>query len=114
MALVLDVDPEAPIQVGNPVVLRVRFVTADGTPRDVSDSDEQTIKLEDPNGDAVHVVAALESDGEDGWIVGTYAHSKFGRWRIQGRVRLSAGPPETFLHTSRASYPVEANLPDPA
>lgn len=104
----LQITPAAPIQSGNLITFRVRFVDEDGAPIDISAASAVTVKLEPPTSGVlvVEITAAFEVDGTDGWIVATYAPVAFGKWRIQGTATIAA----STKHTGRGTFPVEPNL----
>ncbi len=103
----INIDPGAPIQVGNLTTFEVQFVDADGTAIDISAASSLAIKLEDPDAIGSSNVAAFKTDGTDGWITATITPAKLGAFKIQGVATIAAAE----KHTGRGAFVVVGNLP---
>ena len=106
MPTLVNIDPGAPIQLGNLTTFEIQFVDADGAAIDISAASSLAIKLEAPDLVASAPVAAFKTDGTDGWISATVAPDKIGAWKIQGVATIAA----VEKHTGRGTFSVAGNL----
>lgn len=102
----IAITPQAPIQAGNAVLLRVTFADELGAAVDVSAGTTPLIVLRAPSGVTSSLAATMTTDGVDGTIEAQATLAEFGSWAIQGRITLDSAT----RNSGRGTFPVEPNL----